>query len=132
MTDSLPDAVSKFYQVYNEGNLELWEEAMSPSYVGHVNRQDVPNRETGKGFIQALLGAFPNINYNVHDALTEGDKIVTRWTATATHTGDLFGMPPTNKDVTMMGITIFRVADGQIQELWDVWDQAGLMEQLNN
>ncbi|MCB0175245.1 MAG: ester cyclase, partial [Anaerolineae bacterium] len=62
----------------------------------------------------------------------EGDKIVTRWTATATHTGDLFGMPPTNKDVTMMGITIFRVADGQIQELWDVWDQAGLMEQLNN
>jgi predicted ester cyclase len=40
-------------------------------------------------------------------------------------------MPPTNKDVTMIGITIFRIENGQIAELWDVWDQAGLMGQLN-
>ena len=40
-------------------------------------------------------------------------------------------MPPTNKRVKMIGITIFRIEDGQIAELWDVWDQAGMMAQLN-
>jgi steroid delta-isomerase-like uncharacterized protein len=131
MSTDLMNPVNKFYQVYNENALDMWEEAMSPSYVGHVNGQDVPNRETGKGFIQALLVAFPNINYTVNDTVIQGNKVVSRWSATGTHTGDLFGMPPTNKDVNMIGITIFRIENGQIAELWDVWDQAGLMEQLN-
>jgi predicted ester cyclase len=30
----------------------------------------------------------------------------------------------------MIGMTIFRVQNDQIAELWDVWDEAGLMKQL--
>jgi steroid delta-isomerase-like uncharacterized protein len=131
MSDAMMVGINKFYQVYNEGKTDLWEEAMSPSYVGHVNGQTIPSREVGKGFVIGLLEAFPDINYTIEDMVTQGDKIVSRWSATGTHTGSLFGMPATNKKATMIGITIFRVADGQIAELWDVWDQAGLMQQLN-
>lgn len=122
--------INKFYAVYNDSNLDLWNEAMADNYVGHVNADTIPSREIGKGFIGALLTAFPNIHYTVEDMVTEGNKVTSRWSATATHTGDLFGMPPTGKDVTMIGITIFRVVDGRIAELWDVWDQAGMMAQL--
>lgn len=131
MSEQTMKPVKTFYRVYNEQNLDLWNEAMAPDYVGHINGQDIPNRDVGKGFIEALLTAFPNINYTVEDSLEVGNKVVSRWTATATHSGDLFGMPPTNKDVTMLGITIFRIENGQIAELWDVWDQHGMMEQLN-
>ena len=41
------------------------------------------------------------------------DPASCRWSATATHTGDLFGMPPTRKKVAMIGITFFRVENGQ-------------------
>ena len=58
------------------------------------------------------------------------DPASCRWSATATHTGDLFGMPPTRKKVAMIGITFFRVENGQVAELWDVWDESGLMKQL--
>ena len=125
------DAVNKFYRVYNEQNLGLWEDAMAEDYVGNVNGQTIPNREIGKGFIALLLKAFPNIRYTVEDSITAGDRVVTRWKATATHTGDFFGMPPTNKNVSMLGITIFNVRAGKVAALWDVWDQAGLMSQLN-
>jgi len=125
------DAVKKFYQVYNEQNLGLWEDAMAEDYVGNVNGQTIPNREVGKGFVGLLLKAFPNIKYTVEDSITNGDRVVTRWTATATHTGDFFGMPPTNKNVNMLGITIFNTRAGKVAALWDVWDQAGLMSQLN-
>ena len=60
---SVMDAVHKFYQVYNDHNANLWEQAMAPSYVGHVNSQTIPSREVGKGFVGALLNAFPDIHY---------------------------------------------------------------------
>ncbi len=130
MSSDLMVPVNKFYQVYNDSDTSLWNEAMSESYVCNINQMEVPNRDTGKGFIEALLVAFPNINYTVQDTVIQGNKVTSRWTAAATHTGDLFGMPPTNKDVKMLGITIFRIEDGQIAELWDVWDEKGLMDQL--
>jgi steroid delta-isomerase-like uncharacterized protein len=123
--------VRKFYQVYNEQNLSLWNDAIAEDYVGNVNGQVVPNRETGVGFVSALLKAFPNIHYALEDTITSGNKVVTRWKATGTHDGDLFGMPPTHKNVTMIGITIFEVKNGKVAALWDVWDQAGMMAQLN-
>ncbi len=124
------DAVHKFYQGYNEHNAGLWEQALAPSYVGHVNGQTIPSREAGKGFVTALLSAFPDIHYSIEDSLQVGDRAAVRWSATATHTGELFGLAPTQKKVSMIGITIFRVENGRVAELWDVWDEAGLMKQL--
>jgi steroid delta-isomerase-like uncharacterized protein len=116
--------------VYNEANPDLWEKAVSPNYVGHINSHTITSREAGKGFIIGLLRAFPDIQYTVEDTLIQGDRVVTRWSAKGTHAGDLYGLPPTNREATMLGITIFRIADGQIAELWNIWDQAGLMQQL--
>jgi steroid delta-isomerase-like uncharacterized protein len=127
---SVMDAVHKFYQAYNDHNPSLLEQTMASSYVGHVNGQTIPNREVGRGFVATLLTAFPDIHYSVEDSLQVGDRAAVRWSATATHAGTLFGLAPTQKKVNMIGITIFRVENGQVAELWDVWDEAGLMKQL--
>ncbi len=55
------DAVHRFYQVYNEHDVSLWERAMAPAYVGHVNGQTIASREIGRGFVEAILTAFPDI-----------------------------------------------------------------------
>ncbi len=130
MATDLMVPVKKFYQVYNDSDISLWNDAMSESYVGHINQMEVPSRDVGRGFVEALINAFPNIEYTVQDTVIQGNKVTSRWTATATHTGDLFGMPPTNKDINMLGITIFRIEDGKIAELWDVYDEKGMMDQL--
>jgi predicted ester cyclase len=39
-------------------------------------------------------------------------------------------MPPTNNKVDVNGITIFRIESNKIAELWNVWDQYTLVEQL--
>ena len=131
MSGDIMAAVEKFSKVYKSHDMALWNDAMAPNYVGHVNGDTVPSRDIGAGFVKGLIDAFPDINYSVEDKLIEGDRAVVRWAATGTHTGNLFGMPPTNKSAKMIGITIFHVVDGQIAELWDLWDQAGLMKQLN-
>ncbi len=130
MSQNLMQPVNMFYEVYNDHKMDLWEMALTEDYQAYVNGQMIPNREVGKGFVQAMHGAFPNLKYTLNDTIMEGDKVVTRWTASGTNSGDFFGMPATNKNVTMLGITIFRIRDGRIATLWDVWDQNGLMEQL--
>jgi hypothetical protein len=62
--------------------------------------------------------------------LAEGDRVVTRWTARGTHRGELMGIPPTGKPVTMTGITINRLEGGKVVEDWTVFDQLGLLQQL--
>ena len=131
MSHDVMHPVNTFYEVYNDHKMELWEEALADNYQGHVNGQLIPSREIGKGFVEAIHGAFPNLKYTSDDTIVQGDKVIVRWSAAGNNSGDFFGMPATNKDVTMIGITIFHIVNGKIEELWDVWDQNGLMQQLN-
>ncbi len=132
MSAELMNPVHQFYRVFNDRDLSLWNEVIAESYVGHVNGRDIPNRDAGKAFVHALITAFPNLHYTVEDTIVEGDRVVTRWSATGTHGGPFAGMEPTGRDVIKVGITIFRIADGKVVELWNVWDQHGLVEQLTS
>jgi len=91
----------------------------------------MPNdREGFKAFVGINLGAFPDVKVTSDSLVAEGDKVVNRWTAIGTHTGELMGIPATGKRITMTGITIVRVADGKITEFWMESDQMGMMQQL--
>ena len=83
-----------------------------------------------KQHIVAFEAAFPGYGIIVEDMIAEGDKVVVRGTMHGTHKGDLMGIPPTGKQVTMPVIIIYRIADGKIVEHWMIADQLGLMQQL--
>ena len=53
-----------------------------------------------------------------------------RWIMRGTHNGPLMGIPATGKAVTVAGIDVFRIAGGQIVELWQHFDQLGMLQQL--
>lgn len=49
---------------------------------------------------------------------------------TATHEGELFGVPASGQTVSVGGFDLFRVEKGKIVELWQSWDQLGMMQQI--
>jgi len=59
-----------------------------------------------------------------------GDSMIVRWTITATHAGNLRGLPPTGKPLRFSGIAIDRVANGKIVEEWVYFNVLDLMQQL--
>ncbi len=79
---------------------------------------------------QVYATAFPDMSARAEEILVEGNKAVCRWTATATHLGDLMGIPATGKKVTLTGICIERFEGGKIAEHWVNMDQFGLLVQL--
>jgi predicted ester cyclase len=63
--------------------------------------------------------------------IAEGDLVVSYIRASGVHTGELFGIPATNKSIETEGIAIHRVRDGKIVEYWSVVDFAGVLAQLD-
>ena len=62
--------------------------------------------------------------------VVEGDKVATRWVSTGTHQGELQGIAPTGKNISITGISVARFANGKIAEEWANWDALGMMKQL--
>jgi len=60
----------------------------------------------------------------------EGETVMVRWFCRGTHKGDLNGISPTGKQITISGISIARFANGKMVEGWVNWDALGLMQQL--
>ena len=113
-------------------NLDIAEELVTPDFVGHdvASPEPVRGPEGLKEQAKGYRDAFPDLQIKIEDQIAEGDKVVSRWTATGTHNGDLFGIAPTGKQTTVTGITIDRFSGGKIAESWDNWDALGLMQQL--
>ena len=121
-----------FEDVWNKGNLALIDEFHSSNYVHH----DVATPDLGKGpesakkLVTLYRTAFPDINFTIDDIIAEGDKVALSWTNRATHKGELQGIAPTGKEISVTGIVIFRFSGGKIEESRVSWDALGLMKQL--
>lgn len=63
-------------------------------------------------------------------SLSSGDRVAIRWSAGGVHAGNLLGVPATGRRVDITGIDIFRVKDGKLAEMWQNWDQLGMMQQI--
>jgi steroid delta-isomerase-like uncharacterized protein len=86
--------------------------------------------EEFKAIHRNFCGAFPDLLVTVEDSIAEGDKVVTRWTATMTHLGDSLGIKATKKEVVLHGCTIAIVKDGMISEGWNFMDMGGMFATL--
>ena len=118
-------------EVWNQGKLDLIDEIFAADFVCHIaGSPDIQGPEGEKQFASMFRTAFPDIKFTIEDQIAEGDKVVNRWTYTATHKGELMGISPTGVQVTVTGITIGRYAGGKVLEIWVNSDALGLMQQL--
>ena len=123
--------VQRFRNALNAGDLDGAFAVLAPNAVVHM--QSAPEPLTTEGFKQlgqVMLRAFTGGGATVEDMFVAGDTVVSRLTFRGTHTGDLMGMPPTGKSVTVAETVIDRVANGKIVESWRLFDQMGMMQQL--
>jgi len=122
-----------FQEVWNEGRIQTVHDLLSPDVVAKGHRggdAEIRGPEEFAKFVSEIRGAFPDVKVKVEDILAADDKVVLRWSAIMTHTGDNLGLPATGRTVRTQGITIVRIVNGKIVEGWDNWDQLGMLEQI--
>jgi steroid delta-isomerase-like uncharacterized protein len=118
-------------EFFNQGNWALADELFSPTFINHDPA--APQARDREGLVRYFQGnhaGFPDGHTTADDIIAEGDKVVKRWTFRGTHSGEWSGMPPSGKQVTMTGFSMYRIDDGKIQEIWWNYDTLGLLQQL--
>jgi steroid delta-isomerase-like uncharacterized protein len=123
--------MGRIYEVFNTGNLALADEVIAADAVDHQAMPGMaPGREGFKQLVTMFRAAFPDLECIIEDMLAEGDKVVTRLTMRGTHQGELMGIAPTGRPITVTGIDIVRFAQGQVVEHWGNQDDLGMLQQL--
>jgi predicted ester cyclase len=101
------------------GNLDVAQGLFAPDYVEAAKQEAADFRQ-----------GFPDVISTIEDLVAEGDKVVARWRAQATHQGEYMGIPPTGNRVEFTGISVYRIEAGKIAESWTAEDDLGLMRQI--
>ena len=107
-------------EVLNAGRMEVIDEIYSPVLAPAAKRWIAPFR-----------ASFPDTRMEVVELIAEGDKVVGRFTCSATHLGEWLGHAPTGRRFEAVDeVAIFRFEGGRIAEAWGIEDNLGRLEQL--
>jgi steroid delta-isomerase-like uncharacterized protein len=130
-TEQSKALVRHFNEAFNAGDLDEAGSVFAPNAVIHNSGAPDPlDLEGFKQFGGVFRTAFPDGKLTIEDLIVEGDKVVSRITYRGTQTGDMMGIPPTGKPVTVSAMIMDQIADGKIVESWRLFDQMGMMQQL--
>ena len=124
--------IRRFYEeVWNRRRYDTAADFFASDSVRH--EASGPVRGGAEGIARnaaAWCAAFPDTHYTVEDVIAEGDKVVARWSMTATHEGEWRGVAPTGRAITFRGVNIHRIQGGKVAEIWNFRDDLGLFQQL--
>ena len=113
--------VRRFLEAQVKGDLDAMDEMMAPDYVRHTPMLSVqePDREGFKWAIAQFSAAVSNASIRIEDQVATADKVVTRFVVHATHDrGEIMGVAPTGRKLTLMPVLIQRIEGGKIAEEW--------------
>ena len=118
--------------VWTQGNAAVINELYASNVVDHdpMPGLQATGRELQRQTLEILHSAFPDFSSRIDLLVVEGDTVAAQMTVSGTHRGQFMNMPPTGKMATWKLMTMYRLKNGQIAELWHVVDALGLLAQL--
>jgi hypothetical protein len=96
-------------------DMQVIEECFDPAYWSHTWQGDLATTGARQG---RFLSAVPFVEMVSSDLVAEGDLVVHRSTRKVRHVGEVFGIAPTGRVVTVEHVEAWRVTGGKIVEHW--------------
>lgn len=110
-----------------EGHLKLF----SRSVIHHGFSSRIRPGVSGlRDHHTAVLGAFPDVRLDVSDVIADGEKAAYRFVFSGTHKGKYLNFPATGKFVTASGMHMYLFQNGEVVEVWQVFDTFGFLSQI--
>ena len=122
------EVIRGIYEAINTGNLALLDKFVAPGYVEHS--EGFQGVEPFKQQVAAFRAAFPDLRVTIDDLMIDGDRFASRTTVTGTHTGDLMGMPPTGRSISVEAVDLGRIENGQAKDRWGGLNMYSMLTQL--
>jgi steroid delta-isomerase-like uncharacterized protein len=120
---------------FNHGDLTVVDEQIAPDAIDHQEALGTEFISHLKEVILGLRTAFPDLKFEVHAILADGDLVAFRSTMTGTHRGPLSvgparELPATGRTVSVPHMHFVRMINGKATDLWHLWDMSQMLGQL--
>jgi steroid delta-isomerase-like uncharacterized protein len=125
------DVVRAFIAAWNERRFNRFDELMGRDAKLHIGGVAVPCDPDGtRAIAEEWTTAFPDWKFDLLGLVAEADRVVAHMPYSGTFTKPVLGVEPTGRFAHVDEMVIFRIADGQIAEAWEVYDECGMWRQL--
>jgi steroid delta-isomerase-like uncharacterized protein len=131
--DANKELVRRFAAVSNAADWSGLEQLLTPDFTRHSQATPGAEVTSPAQFIElqkGFLATAPDQHVTLDLLVAEGDHVAALATYAGTQTGPLDGFPITGRPFELHFLSIFRIQDGRIAELWVEWDNVALLTQL--
>ena len=131
--DANKNLIHRFTASINSSDWDAFDELLTDDFSRHCQATtdvQVNSRDDFKKLQESFLVSMPDQQITVEMIIAEGDKVAAYATYSGTLTGPMGKFQPTGKSVESKFISIFRIEDGRIAELWVEWDNLAMLTQL--
>jgi predicted ester cyclase len=116
-------------------NLDSLDTIASSNILVHPTAMPCEASYYGLGGVKQWLGdqwsSFSDLTIIDYFTVAQGDIVAARWTASGTSQGNFLILPPTGKTIQYTGVSMYRIEDGKMAEIWETRNTIGIMQQLN-
>jgi predicted ester cyclase len=88
-----------------------------------------PGIDGVRAFFAGFGDGLDDLSVTIDVSVAESDLVAVRTTTRGRHTGVLFGLPASGRELAVDGVDILRIEGGQIVEHWGLTNTTGLLEQ---
>ncbi|MEO6845115.1 MAG: ester cyclase [Ginsengibacter sp.] len=122
-------------KVWNEKHFDSIPKYVAPAYTIHIDTSDAwegktLNHEEFAKRLDFTFNSFPDINFQILTAISDGDYVAITWIMTGLNSGKIAGFPPTGKSINTKGATIYHFKEGKVSGHSQVFDRTTIMKQL--
>jgi predicted ester cyclase len=121
-----------YRELWSDGTLVVADELIAPQFVGHTPGNHATSGPGGmKRLVRWWRSVLSGLEFQVDAQHAEGGAVATRFTASGKHAAAFAGRAPTGAQVTMTGIALAHVTDGQLVSDWGEFDLAGVLRVID-
>lgn len=123
-------AIAKYLEAWNTGNLDALDEVFSPDVIFHAPPYPDMDLAGVKQYIAGMRAGYPDIRVWDEETLFDGDKTSCRYALQGTFTGHtpMAPVPPTGMQASAIGCSLFHWKDGKTVEAWTCGDVLGFLQ----
>lgn len=120
-----------FEEGWNRSSFEFMDGRTAETIPFHYNGTtfETPG-DSLPGLVARWRGGFPDLTMNIRHLVAQGDLVAVSLTLRGTHEGAWDGHEPSGATVAVEEMMFFRFDGGLLVEMWEVFDEQGLLAQI--
>jgi steroid delta-isomerase-like uncharacterized protein len=128
--DRNKELVRRAYEAVNRGAIDEFGSLLADDFQEIDQRGEIKNKAACIAETKELKKVMPDLRYDIRDMIAEGDKVAVVDTFSGTMKGEMSGMQPTGKRMSVPELDVYRVKNDKLAEVRSAFDTGFMMEQL--